>query len=126
MLSGIFSKKEKKTVDWNILNSTSSLDEIDQKSFDKPVLIFKHSTRCSISSMVLNKFENTYQDNANFEVYYLDLIAHREVSNEIANRYGIIHQSPQAILISKGKPILDESHTGIRYEEIDQKSKETV
>jgi len=126
MLSGIFSKKEKKAVNWNILNSKSGLDEIDQKSFDKPVLVFKHSIRCSISSMVLNKFENTYQDDAGFEIYYLDLIAHREVSNEIASRYGIVHQSPQAILISNGKPILDESHTGIRYEEIDQKSKETV
>lgn len=122
MLAGLFSKKQKKEMNWNILTDVSMLDEIDEKSFEKPVLIFKHSTRCSISSMVLNKFERNYHDLDNFEIYFLDLIANREVSNEIESRYGIIHQSPQAILIKEGKAIYDQSHTGINYDAVDRKA----
>lgn len=124
MLSSFFTKKEKNTVEWRVLTDISTLDEIDKMSIDLPVLIFKHSTRCAISSMTLNKFESNYQENSGFEKYFLDLIAYREVSNEVEARYGVMHQSPQAILISKGKAIYDESHTGIVYSEIVSRSKE--
>lgn len=118
MLSGLFTKKEKKEVNWIPLTSLSTLDDIDSKSAEKPVLIFKHSTRCAISSMVINNFERSYEEEPGFDLYYLDLIAYREISNEIEARYGVVHQSPQALLISNGKSVMDESHTGIAFDMI--------
>ena len=125
MLSGLFAKKEKKEINWIPLTAVSALDEIDQKSKERPALIFKHSTRCSISSMVINNFERSFEEDAAFDIYYLDLIAFRDVSNEIEARYGVMHQSPQIVLISNGKSVLDASHTGITYEMI-KKSIETL
>ena len=125
MLSGLFAKKEKKDINWIPLTAVSTLDEIDQKSKERPALIFKHSTRCSISSMVINNFERSFEEDAAFDIYYLDLIAFRDVSNEIEARYGVMHQSPQIVLISNGKSVLDASHTGITYEMI-KKSIETL
>ena len=125
MLSGLFAKKEKKDINWIPLTAVSTLDEIDQQSKERPVLIFKHSTRCSISSMVINNFERSFEEDAAFDIYYLDLIAFRDVSNEIEARYGVMHQSPQIVLISNGKSVLDASHTGITYEMI-KKSIETL
>ena len=121
MFTNLFSQKAKKEVDWVFLNDISMLDEIDQQSFSKPVLIFKHSTRCSISSMTLNRFENSVKDEAGFQLYFLDLISHRDISNEVAMRYQVEHQSPQAILVRDGKAVYDASHTGIIYEEVERK-----
>ena len=126
MLSGLFSKKEKKEVNWTPLTTVDELKEMNERSYNRPVLIFKHSTRCAISSMVINKFESAYQENASFDSFYLDLITYREVSNQIASQYGVVHQSPQAILISKGAVVLEDSHNGINFEEIDQKSREIM
>ena len=126
MLSGLFSKKEKKEVNWIPLTTVDELKEMNERSYNRPVLIFKHSTRCAISSMVINKFESAYQENASFDSFYLDLITYREVSNQIASQYGVVHQSPQAILISKGAVVLEDSHNGINFEEIDQKSREIM
>ncbi|MBU3662306.1 MAG: bacillithiol system redox-active protein YtxJ, partial [Bacteroidetes bacterium] len=85
-------------------NNLSQLQEIDELSKEKSVIIFKHSTRCSISAMALNRFEKAYAaENPNtLPVYYLDLLQFRPISNEIANRYGIEHQSPQTLLIKNG------------------------
>ena len=100
------------------------LEQIDRISENRPVLIFKHSTRCAISSMVLNKFENNLAEETNFDRYFLDLITYRSVSNEVAARYGVTHQSPQAILISKGQAVYEASHSGIVYEEIAKRASE--
>lgn len=102
------------------LNNLSQLAEIDLLSQEKPVIIFKHSTRCSISSMVFNRFEKNYktQNQDQLPVYYLDLLSYRNISNEIAAKYGVEHQSPQTLLIKNGKCIHDASHTDIELSEI--------
>lgn len=102
------------------LNTLSQLAEIDLLSQEKPVVIFKHSTRCSISSMVFNRFEKNYktQNQDQLPVYYLDLLSYRNISNEIASKYGVEHQSPQTLLIKNGKCIHDASHTDIELSEI--------
>ena len=123
MLSGLFAKKEKKEINWIPLTAVSTLDEIDQKSKTQPILIFKHSTRCSISSMTLNRFENACEDSPSFDLYFLDLIANRAVSNEVAIHYGVEHQSPQAILVVDGKAVYDASHTAIDYHELTKRTK---
>ncbi|MEM7297616.1 MAG: bacillithiol system redox-active protein YtxJ [Bacteroidota bacterium] len=122
MFSKLFSKNEV-SVGWNNLDSISQLSEIDEVSQKKPVLIFKHSTRCPISTMALSRFERSFNEEANFTPYFLDLISFREISNGVAEKYAVIHESPQALLISNGKSIYDSSHNGIDFEEINEKAK---
>jgi bacillithiol system protein YtxJ len=109
-----------KAMNWIPLTSESQLEEIITESFNVPVMIFKHSTRCSISSSSLNRLERNWQD-AEFptvKTVYLDLIAYRPVSSKIESDLQVEHQSPQAIVIKNGKSIWDASHYDIQYDAI--------
>lgn len=103
---------------WKPLESLSQWQEIRQLSFEKPVLVFKHSTRCSISQMALDRWNRSWkkEDGDQMDAFYLDLLNHRDVSNAIASDTGVEHQSPQAILLIKGEPVLSETHQAIRLE----------
>ena len=105
-------------MNWNELNSISQLEELESESKEIPVLIFKHSTRCSISSMAKNRLERDWDSSSLIKSYYLDLIAFRDVSNEVAVRYDVFHQSPQAILLKNGKAVYDASHNAINFSDI--------
>ena len=100
-------------MNWKNLTDLGQLNEIMQLSHEKPVLIFKHSTRCSISRFALKQFENEFDLEGIVDAYFLDLIEHRAVSNEIASRFGVYHQSPQLLLIKDGKSVYDVSHGDI-------------
>jgi bacillithiol system protein YtxJ len=100
-------------MNWNDLTDLGQLNEIITLSNDTPVVIFKHSTRCSVSRMALKQFENEFDFSDKVTPYFLDLIAYRDVSNEIANRFGVQHQSPQLILIKDGKAVYNVSHSDI-------------
>lgn len=100
-------------MDWNLLTDLGQLNEIMSLSIESPVAIFKHSTRCSVSRMALKQFENEFDSSDKVTPYFLDLIAYRDVSNEIANRFGVQHQSPQLIIIKEGKAIYNASHSDI-------------
>jgi len=104
--------------DWQTLTSSSDLDIALEASFEKPILIFKHSTRCSISQMVLDRFERNWSAANLAEIipFYLDLIANREVSNQIEDQLQVEHQSPQMLLIRNGKCIFSETHQAIRLQ----------
>jgi bacillithiol system protein YtxJ len=104
---------ETSKMSWNNLTDLGQLDEIMALSKDKPVAIFKHSTRCSVSRMALKQFENEFDFPDKVTAYFLDLIAYRDVSNEIMNRFGVQHQSPQLILIKNGKAIYSATHSDI-------------
>ncbi|TDD77045.1 bacillithiol system redox-active protein YtxJ [Flavobacterium caseinilyticum] len=108
-------------INWNELTGLAQLDEIIAVSNEKPVAIFKHSTRCSVSRMALKQFENQFDSSDKVTPYFLDLIAHRDISNEIATRFGVYHQSPQLILIKDGKAIYNVSHSDIDAEELKKK-----
>lgn len=99
--------------EWNQLLSIDQLATITKESSEKPILLFKHSTRCSISRMALKQFERDFSAFDKVTPYYLDLIANRDVSNDIANRFGVMHQSPQILLIKDGKSIYNASHSDI-------------
>ena len=106
---------------WKTLNSIEQLHEIIQHSEVKPVVLFKHSTRCSISSMALNRLQNLddeFYNNVDF--YYLDLIAHRDVSNEIAAKLDVHHESPQVIFVKNKECIYDASHMEISTKELNE------
>lgn len=100
-------------IGWNPLTDLGQLNEIVDFSNEKVVLIFKHSTRCSISRFALKQFENEFDLEDKITPYFLDLLNHRDISNEIAVRFGVEHQSPQLILIKNGKAIFSASHSDI-------------
>jgi bacillithiol system protein YtxJ len=104
-------------IEWLSLEKEQQLDEIVQLSHDvqvDAVAIFKHSTRCSISSMAKNRLERSWNPgNKNIPVYFLDLISFRQLSNEIAIKFDLIHESPQLLLIKKGELKLHASHSAI-------------
>ena len=103
----------------NALTSLSELDKAHELSLNQDVLIFKHSTRCGISAMALEKLEHAWSLNDDeIKFFYLDLIAHRGVSNAIAEKYKVTHQSPQVLLIRAGNCIYNTSHHAINYEDI--------
>jgi len=98
-------------IKWNKLTQVTQLDTIVSESAETPVIIFKHSTRCPVSRMALKNFENEYGiEEGEAKPYFLDLIEHRDVSNEIASRFNVVHQSPQVLVIKNGQSVYDESH----------------
>ena len=101
-------------VNWIPLTAISQLDEIVENSNNKTIVIFKHSTRCSISRFALKQFENEYSLEDKVDLYFLDLLNHRDISNEIANRFQVVHQSPQLLLIKNGVAVYDASHSDIQ------------
>lgn len=106
---------DSRTMPWKILNSLEGLDEIIERSYEVPVAIFKHSTRCGISAGVLAGLEHNWDlSEEEVEIYYLDLIAFRPVSNAIAEKLQVWHQSPQLILIRDGKVLHHASHHSIQ------------
>ena len=104
--------------DWRNLLSIEQLEAIEEDSKTKPILIFKHSTRCSISRMALKQFEREFTLQDKVTPYFLDLIANRDVSNDIASRFNVMHQSPQLLVIKDGKSIYNASHSDIKAEKI--------
>lgn len=109
-------------LNWNALTELKQLDAIVTASAEKPVVIFKHSTRCSISRMALKNFEREYNlDESEVAPYFLDLLQHRDISNEIAQKFQVIHQSPQLLLIKNGKSVYDVSHSEIDAEVLKSK-----
>ena len=104
-------------MEWIELNSKEQVDAIASDVSNQLHLIFKHSTRCSISSMALSRLESAWANNS-IKPYFLDLLVHRDVSDYIAEKFSVWHESPQAILIKNGECLLDSSHIGIDYNEI--------
>ncbi|MDP4284676.1 MAG: bacillithiol system redox-active protein YtxJ [Bacteroidota bacterium] len=104
-------------MNWIPLENEDQIDEIILKSQNKPQVIFKHSTRCSVSSMAKNRLDKNEQPEG-IEFYFLDLIKYRKISNKIADDFKITHQSPQILVISQGKCVYDDSHLGITLEDV--------
>ncbi|RYU92942.1 bacillithiol system redox-active protein YtxJ [Emticicia agri] len=107
-------------MNWQTINDEKQIEEIKQKSFENPVLVFKHSTSCSISSASLGRIERAWDKEkaGNIEPFYLDLLQYRSISNKIAKDFEVEHQSPQVLLIQNGECTYDASHFEIRFDEI--------
>lgn len=99
---------------WNNIETDADLQKALEESHDRLVLIFKHSTRCSISAFALRNFERAYSyDQTSVSPYFLDLIEHRSISNRIADELNVTHQSPQLIVVKQGKAVNHTSHERI-------------
>ncbi|MCD9576384.1 bacillithiol system redox-active protein YtxJ [Flavobacterium soyae] len=115
------SDSPKSKVNWTELTDIHQLMEIEAVSNEKPVVIFKHSTRCSISRMALKQFEREFDLEEAVDAYFLDLITYRDISNEIADRFDVYHESPQLILVKNGKAVYNVSHSDIDAEALKSK-----
>lgn len=112
-LFGSSEPKEEKVLPWQPLSDVSQLSTIEERSKTKTQLIFKHSTRCGISSMVMKQFVSAYDLDSNADLYYLDLLNYRDVSNEVGYKFQVMHQSPQLLVIKSGVVVAHASHGGI-------------
>jgi bacillithiol system protein YtxJ len=110
----------KSKMNWHQLNSEEQLEQIKKESFERPIMIFKHSTSCSISSASLSRMERNWKEEEakNMKVYFLDLLKNRRLTNAIAQKFNVEHQSPQVILIKNGERVYDESHFGISFQDV--------
>ena len=104
-------------MNWKEFKNEEELEAIKNRSSNKPQVIFKHSTRCAISTMAKGRLERaTEPDGIDFN--YLDLIAHRNISAKIAEMFSVEHESPQILIIKNGECVYDESHNSISMDEI--------
>lgn len=106
--------KEEKVLPWIALNDLSQLETINEKSSAKTQVVFKHSTRCGISRMVMNQFVEAYSLTENdLDLHYLDLLNYRDVSNEVGYKFQVMHESPQILVIKNGVAVAHASHGAI-------------
>lgn len=104
---------------WRTVEDLSQLDAVVKLSEEKLVVIFKHSVTCGISNMVWHQFQNEIDfNNDHIEMLYLDLLAHRDVSNEVTKRFQVLHQSPQILVIKNAEVLHHASHSAIRLSNI--------
>ena len=102
---------------WIHLTDEEQLKQLITRSHIKPQVIFKHSTRCSISAVALQRLQKVSQP-SDIDFYFLDLLSYRNISDIIADSFGVTHESPQILLIKNGESIYDETHMGIRMNDI--------
>ena len=102
---------------WIHLTDEEQLGNIITKSQSKPQVIFKHSIRCSISAVALQRLQKAEQP-TDVDFYFLDLINNRSLSNRISEVFKISHESPQVLVIKDGGCVYDESHLGISMMDI--------
>ena len=119
---GMTSDRDGAVISWKPIDSEESLQNAINESTQRPVIIFKHSTRCSISSMAKSRLENDWNPSEvnGISPYYLDLISYRNLSNIIADTFEVAHESPQVLVIKEGKCIYHTSHMGISFKSIKQ------
>ncbi|WP_339653717.1 bacillithiol system redox-active protein YtxJ [uncultured Maribacter sp.] len=127
IFSGIFggskngNGKEVSDIPWKPLNAIIQLEDIKKQSKIRPQIIFKHSTSCGISRMVLNMFKSGYGlEEGQMDFYFLDLLANRDVSHEVASVFGVMHQSPQLLIIKNGVVVVHDSHGSISDIKLEQ------
>jgi len=114
LFGGSTEPNEEKALPWIALTTLEQLAEIEEKSKTKTQVIFKHSTRCGISRMVIKRFEQDFDLSENgLDLYYLDLLNYRDISNEIAIKFQVMHESPQLLVIKNGVVVAYDSHSGI-------------
>ena len=123
MLMGIFNnlfgssqptQEDKKQLPWKPLNSIEDLQLIKEQSNGKLQVLFKHSTRCGISRAALNAFNANFNiEDEKVDLYYIDLLNYRAVSDEVGFEFQVIHQSPQVIALKNGKVVYHASHHNI-------------
>jgi bacillithiol system protein YtxJ len=106
---------------WKVMHQLEDIDDIIRLSALRPQVIFKHSTRCSISSVAKRRLEHAVPS-GEIDFHFLDIIALRDISNQVGKVFEVWHESPQVLLITDGECTYDESHMGINMDDILQQA----
>ena len=106
-------KKEKKELPWIQLESMDQLDAIAENSKNRPQVVYKHSSTCGISRMVLNMFTESYDMDLDIDLYFLTIQNHRDVSNAIEDKFAVRHESPQLLVVKNNEVVFHTSHGAI-------------
>lgn len=117
---GFFSSNSKQVIPWENITSEEQLKAIWEDASEKPRLFFKHSTRCSISAMALSRFQEKWTGEKDCDLYFIDLIAYRSVSNLLETLSHVVHQSPQVIVFKNNELIYSASHSEIEARAIEK------
>ena len=121
IFGGAIEQKEEKVLPWIALNALEQIDHIEKASMTKLQVIFEYSSRCSVSRMVLNQFVDKYElSKDDLDLYFLDLINYRDVSNEVGYKFQVIHESPQLLVIKNGIVVAHDSHSGVNAIDLSQ------
>ena len=104
-------------MEWKVLNEDQQINTLIEQSKIRPQVIFKHSTRCSISAVAKNRLDKAKVPE-DIDFHYLDLIGYRNISMQVAERFQVHHESPQVLIIKNGECVYDESHMGISMQDI--------
>jgi bacillithiol system protein YtxJ len=108
-----------KELSWTNIISIDDLETIQMNSFRQPCLIYKHSSRCSISDIAFRRLQVYPESHSlNLALYFLDIIRFRSLSEAISTNYHVYHESPQVLVIFKGECIYDSSHLDIQWNDI--------
>ncbi|WP_340073582.1 bacillithiol system redox-active protein YtxJ [Leptobacterium sp. I13] len=110
----------KDIINWIPLTTIEQLDQLVEESTHKLAVIFKHSKRCGISRMILRNFQDTYdiEDDKAVNLYFLDILSYRNVSDEVAARFQVWHESPQLVILKNKKIVYHNSHSNIRADDV--------
>lgn len=109
---------------WSIPENESDIDDILNKS-DKPQIIYKHSYRCSISLFSKSSLDSGAEELRQLaDIYMIDVVSMRALSAYVAEKTGVVHQSPQVLLLHKGQPFWKASHGDVRIENLEEALRE--
>ena len=114
---GWFSSSSSK-LNWNLITDDNILQDLIKLSFSEKVLVFKHSTKCSISTMSKNRLESSGDTSKIESCYLLDLLNYRDISSKIERDFKVTHESPQVLIIENGECIYNASHNEISWDNI--------
>ena len=107
------------SMNWKHLTSIVDLDTAIASSENGTVVLFKHSTRCSISRMALKMIESDWDDSLEgVEAYFLNLLDHIDISAAISEKLGIEHQSPQMLILQSGTSVFHANHSSINVADV--------
>jgi bacillithiol system protein YtxJ len=104
-------------MEWISITELNQLQQIINASHNKVQLVFKHSTRCNISSMALSRL-NKGDLHKLVSCYFLDVLSYRTISTAIAEMFQVVHESPQVLIIWKGECVYNETHLAIELADL--------
>jgi len=109
-------------MEWYKITDSGDIDQVVNDSFAQPVLVYKHSPICGLSSNALQKLEKGWNalEAKKLKPYFVDVVAQRPLSQGIAQRFKIMHQSPQVLLIRDGICVYDIAHFEISVKDLER------
>lgn len=107
------------------LDTEDELEEARRRSFDAPVVFYKHSTTCGVSIFARREL-NGFRHGSAVPVYMVVVQRSRAISKAIEKVYGVRHESPQVVVVHRDEPIYHASHGRIRMSSIQEAIDEAV